>query len=655
MTSARLTSTRLTSTRLTSTLASSRLGRAALVAGVIGIASLVGSIVVPVSAVPTAHAAPVPISPPSRFVPVGPDRLADTRAGECGCTRLDFSTIRVQVTGRFGIAPVAHAVAITVTAVEPSSATFITAWPAGTTRPETSTVNAGIGQTVANAAIVPLSAAGAIDLYSSAEVDLVVDVTGVFVAAASARAGRFVPTAPARLFDSREVGSLQAGADVMVPRPEQVPADALALAVNITSVGATRSGFVTAHAAGTPTPTSSVLNPDGSGAAIAGSTIVPMSPSGLALYTSGPTDLLVDLVGWFTGASAAVATDGLFVAVTPTRLVDTRSSAPRMWTNGTRELAVDLPGAGAVVTNITLDRTDAAGFVTAHPAGTALPGTSSVNARSRNAVVANAAITALSQRGLAWYSNAGTDLVVDMSGWFVGTPVAAGSPVPANAPTTPRVLLVGDSTLAALNVVTASRRALQGMVPLLDAAPCRRLVRPSCRSAFTGQVPDTAVEAIGRASGPIDVVVVKAGYNEGTSGFQQAVEQVLLAARQRSARVVLWLTYSEGTASQLRTYAVNNAVLVALRDSGAWPELVLADWRAYAASSSGWYSGDRVHLQGAGAWATADYVARWVASALHRPCPQPWTPGGAIDERCPAPDAVAIERGTPDLRGLYGF
>ena len=116
------------------------------------------------------------------------------------------------------------------------------------------------------------------------------------------------------------------------------------------TVGAFAPFIRTAHAAGTPTPTSSVLNPDGSGAAIAGSTIVPMSPSGLALYTSGPTDLLVDLVGWFTGASAAVATDGLFVAVTPTRLVDTRSSAPRLWTNGTRELAVDLPGAGAVVT-----------------------------------------------------------------------------------------------------------------------------------------------------------------------------------------------------------------------------------------------------------------------------------------------------------------
>ena len=604
---------------------------------------------------PVAFAAPEPLSSPSRFVPVGPERLVDTRDAVCGCTRIDATTIRVQVTGRVGIPTGAGAAAITVTATGSAAATFVTVWPSGAARPETSTVNVASGQTVANAAIVPLSDGGAIDLFSPAGVDLVVDVSGVFVAATTARAGRFVPASPVRLLDTRETGSLAAGAGAAVARPTEVPADALALAVNVTSVGATSAGFVTAHAGGTPVPSSSVLNPDGSGAAIAASVIVPMSPAGIALFNSGPTDLLVDLVGWFTGPSAADSGEGLFVAVVPTRLLDTRTSAPRLWADGTRELAVDLSGAAALVTNVTLDRTDAAGFVTAYPAGTGRPPTSSLNARSRNAVVANAAITGLSDRGLAWYSNAGTDLVVDMTGWFVGSPVASVAPVPSNAPVPPRVLLIGDSTLAALDVVTASQRALQGMVPVLDAAPCRRLVRPSCRSAFTGQVPDTAVQSIARTPGPIDVVVVKAGYNEGTSGFQQAVEEVLSAARTRGARVVVWLSYSEGTGNQLRTYTVNNAVLTTLRDSGAWPELVIADWRTYAATSSGWYSGDRVHLQGGGAWATADYAARWVASALHRPCPQPWAPGETVDERCPSPDVAASQRGTPDLRGLYGF
>ncbi len=96
-------------------------------------------------------------------------------------------------------------------------------------------------------------------------------------------------------------------------------------------------------------------------------------------------------------------------------------------------------------------------------------------------------------------------------------------------------------------------------------------------------------------------------------------------------------------------------MLSELRDSGAWPELEIADWRTYAAGSSGWYAADRVHLQGTGAWATADYIARWVARVTHGPCPQPWLPGETAADRCPSPDETAAARGTPDLRGLYGF
>jgi hypothetical protein len=117
--------------------------------------------------------------------------------------------------------------------------------------------------------------------------------------------------------------------------------------------------------------------------------------------------------------------------------------------------------------------------------------------------------------------------------------------------------------------------------------------------------------------------------------------------------VVVWLTFSEGTGTQLRTYALNNAVLRSLAASGAWPELQVADWRSYASANGAWYSPDRVHLQGSGAWATADYVSRWVAHVTHRSCPQPWAPGESVSSRCPDPDAEAARRGPPDLRALY--
>jgi hypothetical protein len=627
---------------------------------IVAAAVVAGAVLGATSGVDIGHRTPAralaAVAGTSTYLPIGPVRLADTRAADCGCTRIDPYTIRVQVAGRFGVAPGATAVAITITATDARDATYLTAFPAGSPRPGTSTVNVGRGRTVANSAIVPLSVGGAVDVFSPAEVQMVVDISGVFVTSTSASAGRFVPVAPVRLLDTRSTSTpLRPGDHVDVPLPSSLPVDAQALIVNVTSVNSLAAGFVTAYAAGTERPNSSVLNPDGSGAAIAASVIVPASEDGITVFSSGATDLAIDLVGWFTGPSAGVGTDGLFVPVAPTRLLDTRDEGPRLWTDGGRELAVAVPGAAAIVTNLTLDLTDAAGFVTAFPAGTGRPPTSSINARARNATVANAAIVGLSTRGMSWYSNAGTDLIVDMTGWFTGTPVAATEQPLPNEPVEPRVLLVGDSTLAALDVVTASQRALQGMVPVLEAAPCRRLVRPSCKSAFTGQVPDTAVQAIGRTAGSIDVVVVKAGYNEGTSGFQQSAELVLGAARAHGARVVVWLTYSEGTGSQLRTYTVNNAVLTSLRDGGAWPELVIADWRTYASSSRGWYAGDRVHLQGLGAWATADYVARWVASALHRPCPQPWAPGADPERRCTSPDDTASRLGPPDLRGLYGL
>jgi hypothetical protein len=318
-------------------------------------------------------------------------------------------------------------------------------------------------------------------------------------------------------------------------------------------------------------------------------------------------------------------------------------------------VASPVAGASALVTNVTLDRADTGGFVTAYPAGTIRPGTSSVNAAARNATVANLAVTSVTDRGAAYFANEGTDLIVDLTGWFTGSPTTATEPVPANAPPELRVLMIGDSTLAALNVSTSSQRALRGFIPVLDAAPCRRLVEPSCRSAFTGAVPDTAVHAIANAPGALDVVVMKAGYNEGTIGFESDVVQVVLTARARGIDLVVWLTYSEGTGTQLNRYPINNAVLRRVAASGAYPELEIADWRTYAANSSGWYAGDRVHLQGAGAWATADYTSRWVAHATHRPCPMPWAPGAAIDDPCPDPDVTAAAIGTPDLRGLYGF
>lgn len=598
---------------------------------------------------------PPPPAEPAAFKAVGPVRLADTREAACGCTRLDNETIRVKVAGRDGLDADVSAVAITVTATASTRSGFVTAYPSGGDRPGTSTLNLSVGAASSNSTIIPIGPDGAIDVFANVATNLIVDVTGTFSPSPTSAGGRFRSTVPARLLDTRSstASGLAPGAAAIVALPSAVAADARALVVNVTSVDAPRAGFLTGHAAGTPAPPTSFMNPDGSGSPKAALVVLPASALGVTISSSAGGHVIVDLVGWFTGDSSPVSNEGLLVAVAPRRLVDTRTAAPRIWPGGIREVPLPVDTASALVTNVTLVQPDTAGFVTAYPAGTPLPPTSSVNVASRNAVTPNLAITTVSSRGTGYLSSHGTDLVVDLTGYFTGPPVTATEPVAANVAPVPTALMIGDSTLGGLVEIPSAQKALRGFKPILDAKPCRRLVRPSCTSSFTLIAPNTAVEAINAAPPGIDLVVIKAGYNESGGEFPASLARVMSAARAKGARAVIWLTYSESNTPG--NYNNANALLHQVAGTATYPDLVVADWRAYAASSNGWYAADRVHLASTGVWATADYISRWVATVAHLPCPVPWTPGGPVDDPCSSPDEFAALNGTPALRSLYGF
>jgi hypothetical protein len=528
-------------------------------------------------------------------------------------------------------------------------------FPSGQARPETSTLNLVTGEDASNSTIVSVGASGSIDLFASVATELIVDITGVFRPAAVASGGRFRPTVPSRLLDTRSTAAagLEPGASVTVPLPAGVASDARAVVVNVTSVGAMRRGFLTGYAAGAAPPATSFLNTDGNGVARAASVILAVSAGGVTIATSAGGHVLVDLVGWFTGDSAQPASDGLLVAVAPTRLLDTRSDLPRVWAAGTRELPLSLTNAAALVTNVTAVETDGVGFVTAYPAGTPLPPTSSLNVARRNKTTPNLAITTVSTRGTAYYSNRGTDLIVDLTGYFTGAPGEAGEPVPPNVAPVPRVLMIGDSTLGGLVAIKPAQSALRGFTPLLDARGCRLLVHPSCTSRLTPVAPNTALEAINGASGSFDIVVIKTGYNDAARDFAWSAGIIIDAARAKGAQEIIWLTYSESTTAG--SYNVRNAYLKSLVGTPEFPDLAVADWRAYASASSGWYADDRVHLSTLGVWATADYISRWVTHVSHLPCPLPWTVGAPVDNPCPSPDDIVLATSTtPNLRALYG-
>ena len=583
------------------------------------------------------------------YVPVGPVRLADTREVPCGCTRLDASTLRVTIVGRSGIPADVAAVAVTVTALPTATPAFVTAYSGDTDRPLASTLNTRTDRVTSNSTIVPVGDDGAIELFQLAPGNLIVDVTGAFVPAASSRAGRLVSVDSRRLVDTRTPGDggapLGRNGDLTIPLPPGVAADATAMFVNVTSVGDPSPGYLSARPAGTRSRTTSFMNLDGTGQATAASLIVPVSASGFTIRSLTGGHVIVDLTGWFTGPSADDATNGLFRPLAPTRLLDTRVEDRRLHPGGTIEVPIDEHspngGVASVVTNVTITDADRAGFVTAYAAGTARPPTSAVNPAFWNHTVANAAVTRVSERGLAYWSLAGTDLVVDLAGWFVGTPVAATEPPAPNTPTRSRALLVGDSTLAGIELYTDSWAALRGFDSVIDAESCRRLMRPSCLSNVTNRTPNTAVEAILGTPGTLDIVVVKAGFNDWFSDFPTEFDAVVNASRSKGAHTIIWFTQNETVRRDTarRAYQENNVDLRWLTTLPQYSDVVLADWFGYSDQRQDWFH-DGTHVTRAGAYAITDYVARWVAALEHRPCPRPWTVGGATPDPCPAPDLI---------------
>ena len=599
----------------------------------------------------------------SAYNSTGSFRLADTRSASCSCTMPDPNTMRVEVAGRFGIADDITAAVVTVTATNITADTFLTAYPAGQAVPNTSIVNPRRNRDVGNSAIVPVGVDGAIDIRSTiaigSAVDVVVDVTGFFVPASSSTDGRFVPTTPERIVDTRRPGSttgrLAPGGSVAVPRPAGVPGDSLGLVLNVTSVEATEDGFLNISPTnGTATPTS-FMNPDGSGDPLAAFVIAPLTGDGVTIRATTGGHVIVDLIGWFTGPSAGPSSDGLFVPISPTRRLDTRDDPRNVGPAGAIEVAASTLGpfaAAAVASNVTLDRTNDAGFVIAYPAGTPLPDVSTVNATRPDDTIANAAITRVSTRGTAYFSDRGADIIVDVTGYFTGSPVAATLPVPPlnNGPS--RVLLVGDSTLLAVGSYGVLH-AFQGFDDVYEAASCRTLGVPSC-----GQNPvPNSVATINSADGRFDAVVIMAGYDEWWTTFPDSFEAVNDAARAKGARRIVWLSFREGVGYQMpgginanEAFVKNNQTLRDKVASGANPDVVLADWYGYTSATPTWLTPDGIHLTFRGAYGVADYISRTIAYLEGRPCPQPWVVGGPVDAPCPDPD----QHGPPaDVVSLY--
>ena len=118
------------------------------------------------------------------FYPIAPCRVADTRnaEGPLGGPELDAGATRSFAipAGGCNVPSTAAAYSMNVTVVPDGPLSYLTAWPTGSPQPNVSTLNSFDGAVVANAAIVPAGASGAVSIFVTNRTHVILDVNGYF-------------------------------------------------------------------------------------------------------------------------------------------------------------------------------------------------------------------------------------------------------------------------------------------------------------------------------------------------------------------------------------------------------------------------------------------------------------------------------------------
>lgn len=379
---------------------------------------------------------------PESYVSLVPGRLLDTRPSpyvtvdgvEDDGLRAAASTTELTVAGRGGVPLDAESAVLNVTVNAAQAYGFLTVYPCGTKRPTASNLNFYAGDTIPNLVVSKIGDDGKVCLYSSQGSHLIVDVNGFYPATSTFESlvpGRLLDTRPAPYVtvDAIEDDGVRAAAsttELQVAGRGGVPIGAVAAVLNVTVTGALDNGFVTVWPCGVTKPTASNLNFT-TGKTIPNLVFAEIGVDNeVCLYTSKPTNLIVDVAGYFPVSST-------FIPLTPGRLLDTRpppyvtvdaieddgertaASTTELQVTGRAGVLDDMT---TVVLNVTVTGAQAYGFVTVYPCGTTRPTASNLNYQA-GATIPNLVVTKLGTDGtVCIYTSQAINLIVDVSGYF---------------------------------------------------------------------------------------------------------------------------------------------------------------------------------------------------------------------------------------------
>jgi len=391
-----------------------------------------------------------------QFYPLAhPLRLLDTRAGQAGCdapgAMLPGGTARTQaVAGRTcdGLTISAGAKAITgnITTVQ-SGGGYLTLYLSDGQQPLAANSNYSPNEVINNVFTTGVGADGAFKIFALNATDVVVDITGYYAPPAAGGLYFHPLPKPIRLMDTRagQTGCTTPGVvlagNTDTPQLARltcggvtIPAAALAIVGNATTVSSMGPGYLTLFPASATRPLAASSN-YGTNQVVNGPFTVGLSASGeFNIYTYAATHLVVDVLGYYSNEASDVNGAGLLFnpLSAPVRLLDTRTGQTACFTPGA-PLAANteqpqmargicqgktIPAAALAITgNATVVNTQG-GYLTLWPSNAAKPLAAASNFNPGQVFNRHFMVGLGTDGAFKMYSLLQTVLVIDVSGFF---------------------------------------------------------------------------------------------------------------------------------------------------------------------------------------------------------------------------------------------
>ncbi len=368
------------------------------------------------------------------FFSLPPARILDTRIG-LGAPHAKIGpgrSMNLTVAGAGGVPTTGvAAVVLNVTVTNTTAASFLTVWPSGQTRPNSSNVNFLANQTRPNLVTVKVGTGGQVSLFNAfGSTDVVADVAGYYGDGSALGGSTFMAVSPTRMLDTRSNGGPVAGGtsrSLQVTGRFGVPAGATGVVVNVTVTGPTAASFLSVYPAGHGVPNSSNLNFTTNQTVPNLVTVKLGSTGGIGFYNAfGRVQVIADLEGYFTAADDT--TGSRFFPLVNHRILDTRANMGGHYgpigTHQSLPVAIIgqggvIDGGAAVVMNTTITNPTSPSFLTVYPAGQSVPNSSNLNFTA-NQTIANLVTAKVGTGGdVELYNPFGSvNAIVDVVGWY---------------------------------------------------------------------------------------------------------------------------------------------------------------------------------------------------------------------------------------------